>query len=212
MNIKNAVETLNKFKGVSLTESLSFLEKEIIGADAKSAFECCSKKNINDEFIKSSLAVKEVAGEINVIIHASGILHSLKSILIKNEIVQSVSLGAGNTGKKFDLETNFQIAEFKFIDWRGGPEPTRQDGIFKDFYGLAEFKTTKTKNLYVVGTHYPLSFFKGGRSLKSVLAKQPAILENIINKYGSQISLVKDYFEIHKETVNIIDVSPHIGR
>ncbi len=125
MSIESAIEAISKFQGDSLTESLSRLEENIIGASAADSLEYCSERKIDDDFVASALAVKKVAGEINVIIHASGILHSLKDILEKGEVVQSVSLGAGNTGRKFDLETNLQVAEFKFIDWKGGAESIR---------------------------------------------------------------------------------------
>ena len=212
MNIDNAIKAIGKFQGDSLTESLSSLEEGIIGSNAKESLEYCSDNDINDSFIASALAVKKVAGEINVIIHASGIMHSLKDILQHGEVVQSVSLGAGNTGRKFDLETNIQVAEFKFIDWKGGAESIRQNGIFKDFYELAEYDTEKVKNLYVVGTHYPLKFLNGGRALTSVLSKQPSIFRGISDKYGADIKVVRDYYEIHKDSVNVIDVSPYIGR
>ena len=55
--------------------------------------------------------------------------------------VEYVSLGAGNTGREFDLETNRRIAEFKFIHWRGGAESIRQNQLFKDFYLVAESKS-----------------------------------------------------------------------
>jgi len=212
MNIDSAVEAIGKFQGDSLTERLSGLENAIIGSNAKELLEYCSDEDINDSFIASALAIKKISGEINVIIHASGILHSLKDILQPGEVVQSVSLGAGNTGRKFDLETNIQVAEFKFIDWKGGAESVRQNGIFKDFYELAEYETQKVKNLYVVGTHYPLKFLTGGRALTSVLSKQPTIFRNISEKYGSDIRIVRDYYEVHREGVNVIDVSPYIGR
>ena len=162
--------------------------------------------------MKSTLEVKNVAGQINVIIHASGILHSLKGLLQDGEVVESISLGAGNTGRKFDLETNLQVAEFKFIDWQGGAESIRQNGIFKDFYELAEDKTNKKKYLYVVGTHYPLKFLNGGRALTSVLSKQPVIFETIKTKYGSNINAVRDYYEMYKKEVCVCDISPYIGR
>ncbi len=212
MSIESSIEAIKKFQGDSLTASISRLEEDIIGSSAADSLEYCSEKKIDDGFVASALAVKKVAGEINVIIHASGILHSLKDILKKGEVVQSVSLGAGNTGRKFDLETNFQVAEFKFIDWRGGAESIRQNGLFKDFYELAEYDTEKVKNLYVVGTLYPLKFFNGGRALTSVLSKQPSIYEGISNKYGSAIKEVRDYYDLHKGFVNIIDISPYIGR
>ncbi|MEZ8017835.1 hypothetical protein ACED63_05355 [Vibrio splendidus] len=212
MSIESAIEAIGKFQGDSLTESLSRLEEDIIGASAADSLEYCSERKIDDDFVASALAVKKVAGEINVIIHASGILHSLKDILKQGEVVQSVSLGAGNTGRKFDLETNLQVAEFKFIDWKGGAESIRQNGLFKDFYELAEYDTEKAKNLYVVGTHYPLKFLNGGRALTSVLSKQPAIYKGISDKYGSAVKVVRDYYEIHKSSVGIIDISPYIGR
>jgi hypothetical protein len=59
-------------------------------------------------------------------------------ILRPGEVIDCVSLGAGNTGRAFDLETNLRIAEFKFIHWQGGPESIRQNSLFKDFYEMAE--------------------------------------------------------------------------
>jgi len=50
--------------------------------------------------------MKRVAGQINVVIHALGILLCLPHILEADEVVEYVSLGAGNTGRAFDLETN----------------------------------------------------------------------------------------------------------
>jgi hypothetical protein len=212
MSIDSAIKAISKFQGDSLTESLSILEEGILGADSEKSLNYCSENNITDNFIDSALAIKKVAGEINLIIHASGILHALKDILKSGEIVQSVSLGAGNTGRKFDLETNLQVAEFKFIDWKGGAESIRQNGIFKDFFELAEYDTDKSKNLYVVGTHYPLKFLNGGRALTSVLSKQPVIHKKILDKYGPGIKITRDYYSIYKDSVNVIDVSPYIGR
>ena len=100
--------------------------------------------------------IKRLAGEIHVVIHALGILLCLPHILKTGEIVESVSLGAGNTGKAFDLETNRRIAEFKFIRWQGGAEMIRQNALFKDFYLMAEHSTHKEKYLYVLGTEIPL--------------------------------------------------------
>lgn len=57
----------------------------------------------------------------------------LPHILEPDERVESVSLGAGNTGRDFDLETNVRVAEFKFIHWRG---VTRDDPPEFSFQGL----------------------------------------------------------------------------
>lgn len=172
----------------------------------------CSSRGVDDDFLASALSVKKIAGQINVIIHASGILRSLQEILEPGEQVVYVSLGAGNTGRKFDLETNYRVAEYKFIDWQGGPESIRQNGIFKDFFELAEYETPKKKFLYVVGDELPLKFFNGGRALKSVLSRQPRVLARITEKYGGGIERVCDYYNIKKHEVHVCDVSPHIGR
>lgn len=72
-----------------------------------------------------------VRKKVNVVIHALGILLCLPHILEADGTVQYVSLGAGNTGRQFDLETDRRVAEFKFIQWQGGPESIRQNSLFK---------------------------------------------------------------------------------
>lgn len=212
MSIDKAIRAIEDFQGSSLTKSLARIESEIVGYDSSSSHDFCNEHKVDNGFMDSALSIKNVAGQINVIIHAAGILNSLSAILEKEEIVESASLGAGNTGKRFDLETNIRVAEFKFIDWKGGSESIRQNGIFKDFYNLAEYKTSKKKILYVIGTHYPLKFFNGGRALTSVLSKQPAILDEINTNYKKTVKVVRDYYALHKSNVDICDVGQHIGR
>ena len=145
MSLDQAVATIEAFQGESLTASLSSIESEVVGLGVDELDDYCSSHRIDAEFMSSALKIKKVAGQINVIIHAAGILLSLPSLLKPGEVVESVSLGAGNTGRKFDLETNLRVAEYKFIDWQGGSETIRQNGAFKDFFELGEFETTKEK-------------------------------------------------------------------
>lgn len=212
MSLLESIEAIRAFQGDSLTASLAAMEQAVQGVTSETAEGFCSGRGINDECLNSALEIKRMAGQINVIVHAAGIIRSLPAILRNGEVVESVSLGAGNAGRKFDLETNHQVAEFKFIDWQGGAETIRQNGIFKDYYELAEYPTDKRKVLYVVGTKYPLKFFKGKRAITSVLSKQPAILNAIREKYGNSVLVVRDYHEIMKASVEICDVSPYIGR
>jgi hypothetical protein len=210
MSIEKALRALEEFQGKSLTNSLAAIESRIVGTNSENAAEFCASQAIDDGFMESALAVKRVAGQINVIIHAAGILQSLGGILEKGESVESVSLGAGNTGRHFDLETNFRVAEYKFIDWQGGPETIRQNNIFKDFFELAEYETSKRKYLYVVDTKYPLRFLTGGRALTSVLSQYPDILTHIKEKYGEPVAKVRDYYELKKDAVRVCDVRPYI--
>jgi hypothetical protein len=95
-----------------------------------------------------------------------------------------VSLGAGNTGRAFDLETNQRIAEFKFIHWQGGPESIRQNSLFKDFHEMAECETPKEKYLCVLGTEHGEKFFNGGRALSSVLKGNVTLRKKFTDKFG----------------------------
>lgn len=212
MSIPEALRAIEEFQGESLTENLAAIESAIVGLSVDGIRDLCNDRRIDHGFIASATSIKKVAGQINVIIHAAGILCSLPHILEPGEVIESVSLGAGNTGRQFDLETNRRVAEYKFIDWQGGPESIRQNSLFKDFYMLAESQTTKSKYIYVVGTSVPLAFLQGGRALTSVLSRYPAILEEILAKYGPTVTRVRDYYEIKKSDIRICDVSPYIGR
>lgn len=212
MSIVKAMQAIEDFQGRSLTESLSKIEADVVGLDEVRLQDFCADRKIDAQFVASAASIKKMAGQINVIIHAAGILCALPSILEPNERIQSVSLGAGNTGRKFDLETNLRVAEFKFIDWKGGPETIRQNSIFKDFFELAEHETSKQKYLYVVGTHHPLLFFNSKRALSSVLSKQPEISRRLTAKYGECVKSVRDYYNLKRESVNVCDVSSYIGR
>jgi hypothetical protein len=212
MSLDHAIAAIQAFQGMSLTTSLASIEKELLGSGVNEVEAFCSERGINAEFISSALDIKKVAGQINVIIHAAGIIRSLPGLLREDELVESLSLGAGNTGRKFDLETNIRVAEFKFIDWQGGAETIRQNSIFKDFFELAEYETSKEKYLYVVDTRHPIKFFTSRRSIASVLSRQPQLMVRLKEKYGGSVKTVNDYFEQNKNKVHICDVSSHIGR
>ncbi len=212
MSIERAIESIQSFQGNSLTRSLAEIEIELAGYDIEQMSTFCFERSIDSDFMSFALEIKKIAGQINVIIHAAGIIRSLPSILKPGEIVESISLGAGNTGRKFDLETNLRIAEYKFIDWQGGSETIRQNGVFKDFFELAEHETEKMKYLYVVGTHIPLRFFNSRRTIDSVLSRQPSQLARFRDKYGSSMGTVFEYYSLKKDDVKICDISPYIGR
>lgn len=198
---------LGKFVGDDLTTSLSRIEQSIARLDSKRCQAFLETHGVNPEAMEAASEIKKLSGQINVTIHALGILACLPHLLLENEQVETVSLGAGNTGRKFDLETNLRIAEFKFINWRGGPESIRQNGIFKDFFELAEEKTVKKKYLYLLGTDHALRFFNGGRSLTSVLSKNDATRIRFRKLYGDRYLTVRDYFAERRDSVDIVDVS-----
>jgi len=156
--------------------------------------------------LRSAIAFKRAVGQIHEVVHGVGILIALPHILLPNENVEGLSLGAGNTGRGFDLETNLRVAEFKFIDWKGGSEAVRQNQLFKDFFLLAESSTTKRKQLFVVGTDHPLRFLMGNRACTSVFTGHKALWEKFQKKYGDSITWVSEYYGRHRKKVEVVDL------
>src|ERR1700679_1913200 len=160
--IADAIHLLQTFRGSDLTQTIYQIEKSVKSVSAEKHLAVLSTSGAKAEVLGAAGLVKQLAGQINVVIHARGILLCLPHILRPGEIIEYVSLGAGNTGRAFDLETTLRVAEFKFIRWQGGPESIRQNSLFKDFYELAEYETPKEKYLYVLGTEHGEQFFNGG--------------------------------------------------
>ena len=207
MELSDAIKVLAKFSGSSLTGTLSQIETSISGKTLENCSELLIKHNVHHDALSASGVIKNLAGQINVIVHALGILLCLPEILHPDETIEYVSLGAGNTGKKFDLETNLRVAEFKFINWRGNADTIRQNSLFKDFYGLAEDTSGKSKFLYVLGTEIPLRFLNGKRAIDSVLSKNVTLQKEFSTKYPDY-KVVSDYYVPKRESVEIVDVAP----
>ncbi len=201
------IRLLSRFSNSDLTQTLSRIEGAVQGVTAKDYQAFLLEAGADRSVLKAAAEMKRLAGQINVTIHALGILLCLPHILEPNERVEYVSLGAGNNGRRFDLETNLRVAEFKFIRWRGGAESIRQNAIFKDYLQLAESETTKRKYLYLLGTEHALKFFNGGRALQSVLSRNDKVRELFFNRFGDTFKKVRDYYHAHNGLVMIEDVS-----
>jgi hypothetical protein len=208
--IEDAIHLLQTFRGADLTQTIYQIEKSLRGVSAESYSTVLSTSGAKAEVLGAASLVKQLAGQINVVIHALGILLCLPHVLRPGEIIEYVSLGAGNTGRAFDLETNQRVAEFKFIRWQGGPESVRQNSVFKDFYEMAEYDTRKEKYLYVLGIEHGEKFFNGGRSLSSVLSRNVKLRNRFNEKFGDHYRTVRDYYLPRKGLVVIQDVSSFV--
>jgi len=207
MDLVQITAALQKFSGADLTTTLARIEAELRGVSTNECATVLSMAKVEREALSAAGALKRIAGQVNVAIHALGILLCLPHILEPGEVVEYVSLGAGNTGRDFDLETNYRVAEFKFIRWRGGAESIRQNSIFKDFFLLAESASEKRKYLYVLDTTFPLKFLNAGRALSSVLSKDKRVRDQFHAKFGDQFQRVREYFLAHRDKVTVADVS-----
>jgi hypothetical protein len=159
--------------GQALGMRIASLEAQGQGAGIREIRQLLADEQLGEGIILATRTIKTLAGQVNVIMHAAGIMVSLPWILEPGEIVASLSLGAGNTGRDRDLQTNRRIAEFKFIDWRGGAEAVRQNNLFADVFSVASVKTKKRRMVYVLGTEHPMRFLEGGRAIASVLSLDP---------------------------------------
>lgn len=211
MNLSEAAASLERYLGAGLTSQLATVEANLRGSTPADCSAHIEMFGANAQTLAAAGEIKRVAGQINVVIHALGILLCLPHILEPDERVEYVSLGAGNTGRAFDLETDRRVAEFKFTNWRGGPESIRQNQLFKDFYLMSENPTPKRKFLYVLGTEHPLKFFNGGRALKSVLSKDERVRNLFSTQFGESLKTVREFYQSRKTLVEIVDVSAYLG-
>src|SRR5438105_3702599 len=131
--------------GPALTNRIADLEKVLSGQERDAVADLINKDGVDSALLHAALVVKAMSGQINVVVHAVGILVSLPYLLSEGEVIQSLSLGAGNTGRRHDLETDRRVAEFKFIGWRGGAEAIRQNSLFVDLFNLATDPTEKAR-------------------------------------------------------------------
>lgn len=207
MNLGEAAQLLQAFQGGDLAGRLASLESAFRDQSTDAARSLCEKNGIVPALLQAAFVLKAVAGQINVVIHAVGILAALPDILRDGEHVQELSLGAGSTGRPFDLETTHRIAEFKFIAWRGGPEAIRQNTLFKDFFRLAEAETPKERYLYLLELDRPLRFLNGRRALSSILSRDETLRRDFAATYGERFSVVRDYFAYRRERVQLCDLT-----
>jgi hypothetical protein len=207
-DLAESVKQIQSFQYPNLGLKLAHLEQQFSGIEASSIRSLFKNNQITEQLIYSAIDVKKALGQINEVIHAVGILLLLPKLLERNEVIEYLSLGAGNTGKGFDLETNIRIAEFKFISWKGGSEAIRQNQLFKDFLYLAEADTNKKRCLYVFGLEYPLKFLNGKRAIYSSVCSRNAKLARDFNeKYGSKFERVYEYYAFRKHLIEIIDIN-----
>jgi hypothetical protein len=193
-------------RGTDLTATIRSIEASLAGKQRRAAQRTVAKHEIDQAVLSGALAIKDLAGQINVVVHTVGILVALPHILQRDERIESVSLGAGNTGRDHDLVTDRRIAEFKFIQWRGGAESIRQNSLFIDLFNLASATTSKARYMYVVGREHPDRFLSGGRALSSVLSRNAAAAARFRSLYGDRFETVADYADHIKDRVQLVDL------
>jgi hypothetical protein len=192
--------------GAQLSQTIRALENSLVSKRRTSVQRVTAQAGVDENVLRGALAIKQIAGQINVIVHVAGILTALPYVLRKDERIESLSLGAGNTGRTHDLETDRQIAEFKFIAWQGGAETIRQNSLFIDIFNLASAETSKRRRMYVLGRDHPEHFLKGGRAIRSVLSRNSGVAKRFAALHGDRFRTVAEYFASVDDKVEIVDL------
>lgn len=165
-DIEQALAAVQAFgAGGASTARIADLETRLQGKRRDKATALLAADHIDETAINGALTIKRLSAQIDVAIHALGILTSLPYVLERGEVIESLSLGAGNTGRQHDLETDRQIAEFKFAQWRGGAEAIRQNNVFIDIFNLASADTEKRRILYLPDKHHAIRFLGNRRAI-----------------------------------------------
>ena len=205
-SLADAVEVIRRFERGSLTEQLGALERQLRGLRSDETPPIIESAGISPTLWAAAMVLKRAAAQVNTLVHGTGVLLALPRILAQDEFIINLSLGAGNTGREFDLETNLRIAEFSFIDWQGGAESIRQNNLFDDFFRLAEAKTEKTRYLYAKGLAHPLQFLQGGRALQSVMSRKESLRARFRSLHGGHFRTVREYYQFRKDRVQLVDL------
>jgi hypothetical protein len=192
--------------GPDLTNRIADLERALVGRDRDAATTLVTEDGITSESLLAALAIKALAGQINVVVHALGILVSLPYLLEDGEVIECLSLGAGNSGCSYDLETNRRIAEFKIITWRGA-DADRKRRLLLDLFHLASSETAKRRQLYVVGKHLPLRFLTGNSNIQKVLSKDAPVLARFNERHAVDgFVMVGQYWSAVRDRVELVDL------
>ncbi len=198
---------LQQFEQGSLTRRIAELETRLRGIDRAACAVVLGPEQIGRPLWDAAMELKRATGQIHVLIHTIGVLLALPHVMEDGEFIERLSLGAGNTGRTFDLETNRRVAEFSFIDWKGGPESMRKKQLFADFYKLAETNVDKERDLFVKGLAYPLRFLESGTSLESAMSRDTRLHRSFHDKHAHRFRTVGEYYTSRRHLVRLRDLA-----
>jgi len=165
------------------------------------------RKHRVSEILAEKQYLKKISLQVDVAIHAYGILSALPHILEDGEAIEYLSLGAGNTGKAYDLATSKRIAEFKFAVWDIKNNTVRQDGIFQNFLELAASteRSGKKKYIYCLSAAEIIRFLSSSeRGLASVLSRSSTNKKHL--EYQKLYKTVKSFYADFRDEVEIVEL------
>ena len=212
-----AVDRLADFMdGLALTARVATVEAALVGADSDTVAGITRENEIGSETLQAALAVRASFGRVSDVIHALVITLALPRILLPGETIDvRPSLAAGNDpSRKFDLETNKRVAEFKVSAWTG-TDAMRKRGTFVDLVHVALDETGRDKYVYVLGEQ-PKRFLETTISTAAWGFNRKSALQRdaFEERWGPATGIaISDFRRTHAKDVNIVnlyDVLPEL--
>ncbi len=197
--LATCVEQTAKFAGKNLPSRIGELEFKFAGLERAAIGERLQTNSIDQNLVEAAPTVKRAAAQIDVVLHALGILVLLPSILDDGETLESLSLGAGSSeAKRFDLETDRRIAEFTFIEFKGN-DSARLHKIFKDFFRISGYRSPKRKELWLTDDSYVLTYLQSAQSVRTAIPKS---WEEFHSKYPT-LKTAGEFYRLHSQRVTL---------
>jgi hypothetical protein len=82
--------------GPALTTRIADLEHRLKNTPRDDAVAMLASDGVTEAVVTAAMTIKQLSAQIDVVIHAVGILISLPYILEPKEVIESLSLGAGS--------------------------------------------------------------------------------------------------------------------
>ncbi|MCR6481377.1 hypothetical protein M8542_00965 [Amycolatopsis sp. OK19-0408] len=211
--VKSFIDLHEFFAEENLSSRVVRLESLLEGADIETVGARVAAEGMTDDLVRGALLVRQHAGRVNDLIHAAMIVRALPKILEPGErITQRPSLAAGNDpSRKFDLETDRRVAEFKAGEWKGR-DAMRKRGLVADMVGLVLGRGRRRAELYVLGD-LPISFLrKSNSTMEWALGRSsPNLRRAYEDHFGSAALTVSQFTAGPAKEVVLRDLTEIIG-
>ncbi|MEU7788447.1 hypothetical protein [Amycolatopsis sp. NPDC049159] len=211
--VKSFIDLHEFFGQEDLSSRVVRLEVLLEGAAAETVDARVAPEGLTDDLLRGALLVRRHAGRVNDLIHAAMIVRALPSILEPGErIVRRPSLAAGNDpSRKFDLETDRRVAEFKAAEWKGR-DAMRKRTLVADLVGLVLERGDRRAELYVLGS-LPIDFLrKSNSTMEWALGRSsPNLREAYKQRFGSAALTVSQFTAGPAADVVLRDLNEIIG-
>lgn len=194
-----------------LTSVVSELEHALEGAEREQAARHSEAFGIDHDLLAAAVSTRRQLGRINDLIHASAITLILPRLLEPGEVVQGrPSLAAGNDpSRKYDLETDRRVAEFKLAQWAGA-DAMRKRGAFKDLVHLAADTSGRRAQLFVVG-QAPIRFLRQSKSAAAWGLDRATNSRTMFEERFGPLSMpIRDFTAGPGSHVELVDLEPEL--